>query len=201
MQFHTDPEGVLPRRSYVVTADDGFAEAVTELRRHGRHHPQLFVVTGASGGTSYWMGDEPIADWPAVAAALADGVQVGSHARHHVRLDEQDLATLRDELQGSRADISAHLGVVPGALAYPHGGHDREVRDAARDAGYDLAYTTRQGRNGAGTDRWCLRRVEPKLWDDAASLTWKMLTAQSPPPRWERRLRARWERHRAQSSG
>ncbi|ROR90129.1 polysaccharide deacetylase [Nocardioides aurantiacus] len=201
VRFHTDPDAVLPRRCYVVTADDGFAEAVTELQRHGRHHPQLFVVTAAAGGTSYWMGDEPVADWPDVAAAVAGGAQVGSHARHHVRLDEQDHATVREELQGSRDEIAAHLGVVPGALAYPHGGHDRAVRDAARDAGYDLAYTTRQGRNGAGTDRWCLRRVEPKLWDDAASLTWKMLTAQSPPSRWERRLRATWERRRAQSSG
>ena len=44
-------------------------------------------------------------------------------------------------------------------LAYPYGRHDEAVRRAAIEAGYALAFTTQVGRNGAGTDRWCLHRV------------------------------------------
>ena len=81
-------------------------------------------------------------------------------------------------------------------LAYPHGRHDDRVRRTARAAGYAVAYSTAQGRNGAGTDRWALRRVEPKMWDTLGSFGWKVLTAESPPGRWERRLVGRWQQGR-----
>ncbi len=186
---------VLPRRRYVVTADDGFVDAVGELGRHPEQQPQLFAVTTAVGGTADWLDRVPVSGWDDLERVDRSG-SVGSHARHHVRLDRLGDAELASELGGSLDDLREHL---PGGtatrlplLAYPHGGHDLRVREASRAAGYVLAYTTRQGRNGAGTDRWLLRRVEPKAWDGSASFLWKVLTGESPPARWERRLEARW---------
>ena len=199
LAFHRDPAGVLPRRRYVVTADDGFDEAVDVLTRHAARAPQVFAVTRSVAGRSTWLGDEPLAGWDDLDRLRAAGGVVGSHARRHVPLDELTDDELAGELAGSREDLRAALPgpAGPDLLAYPHGRHDRRVVAAARAAGYAAAYTTAQGRNGAGTDPWCLRRVEPKAWDTTASFLWKVLTGESPPRRWERRLERRWRRGRA----
>lgn len=196
VRFHRAEGPPLPRRRYVITADDGFADAVTALSRHASRRPQLFAVTSAVGGRAEWLGDAPLAGWDELGHAQTVGATVGSHARRHVRLDRLDRASIATELRGSLDDLRSHLDPPVPVLAYPHGAHDARVRQVARDAGYRLAYTTRQGRNGAGTDPWCLRRVEPKIWDSTASFAWKVLTGESPPRAWERRLERRWRRHR-----
>jgi peptidoglycan/xylan/chitin deacetylase (PgdA/CDA1 family) len=200
ISLHEVPDAVLPRRRYVITVDDGFADAVRALEGHGGEHPQLFAVTGSVGGTADWLGEVGVADWDALRRFQAGGGHVGSHARRHVPLDELTGAQLQDELSGSLADLRAAVRVGEPLLAYPHGRHSLEVRARARQAGYRLAYTTKQGRNGPGTDRWCLRRVEPKAWDSTASFLWKVVTGESPPGRWERRLERRWQAAQLDSS-
>jgi peptidoglycan/xylan/chitin deacetylase (PgdA/CDA1 family) len=190
--FHADPGATLPRRRFVLTADDGFVEAVRELTPLTRHHPLLFAVTGSVGGTADWLAQAPLADWGSLGAFDRAGGTVGSHARRHVRLDTLDDREIEAELSESLAELRARLAPALPVLAYPHGAHDARVRAQARRVGYALAFTTRQGRNGAGTDRWCLRRVEPKIWDSRLAFLWKVLTGVSPPPRWERRLESRW---------
>jgi hypothetical protein len=100
--------------------------------------------------------------------------------------------TLDEELAQSLDELRARLAHPPPFLAYPHGRHDAAVRTAAEGAGYRLAYTTRPGRNGAGTDPYSLRRVGIKDWDGGASFVWKVATGEHVPRRWERlRLRRR----------
>ena len=194
VKFHDDPTAVLRRRRYVLTADDGFAEAVAAMTSHGDRHPQVFAVTEAVGGRGYWLGDAELAGWPELQSVQEAGGLVGSHARHHRPLDALTEDAIADELHGSWGDLRERLAPPIAALAYPHGRHDARVRRIAREAGYAFAYSTAQGRNGAGTDRWALRRVEPKMWDTTLSFVWKVLTAKSPPGRWEGRLVRRWHR-------
>jgi len=194
--FHTRPDAALPRRRYVVTADDGYAETVDELTSHAEHRPQLFAVTSSVGRRASWLADEPLAGWDQLRRLRAAGGEVGSHARRHVPLDTLAQDEIEAEVTGSLDDLRAMLRVDVPLIAYPHGRHDERVRAATRRAGYAAAFTTAQGRNGAGTDRWCLRRVEPKTWDTTLSFAWKVVTAQSPPARWERRLERRWARRR-----
>ncbi len=201
LALHERPDAVMPRRRYVVTADDGFADAVETLAAHGDQHPQLFAVTRSVGGTADWLGEVPVADWASLRRFQSEGGHLGSHARRHVPLDEVPARhLLDDELAGSLADLRAAVRVEEPLFAYPHGRHNLDVRARARAAGYRIAYTTRQGRNGPGTDQWCLRRVEPKAWDSTASFLWKVVTGESPPGRWERRLERRWQARRASSA-
>lgn len=192
--FHRDQTGTPPRRRYVITADDGFVDAVVELTRHAGLSPQVFPVTGAVGTRADWFDDVGLADWAGIRAFQEAGGIVGSHARRHVRLDSLDEPAIAEQISGSLADLATAVNVPIPLLAYPHGGYDVRVRAAAVRAGYSLAYTTQQGRNGAGTDAWCLRRVEPKIWDTTLSFCWKVVTGESPFPRWERRLERRWRR-------
>jgi peptidoglycan/xylan/chitin deacetylase (PgdA/CDA1 family) len=185
--FHAGERERLPRRSFVVTVDDGFRDCVEPLLRHADVAPQLFVPTLELGGRSWWAGDEPVAGWEEVGRLAAAGVAIGSHTRRHASLPDVPDEALADELAGSRDDLAERLGAPPAALAYPHGRHDDRVVRAAGEAGYRLAFTTLPGRNGVGSDPFRLRRIGVKAWDSRLSFLWKAATGELLPERWEAR--------------
>lgn len=184
--FHTGVRG-LPRRAVLVTADDAFADCAAVLGAHGDWRPALFVPTAAVGGAAHWAGGEPIADWPALRALRAAGGELGAHSRTHADLVALDDGALDGEVDGAVRDLAAAVPGAPPTYAYPHGRHDARVREAARRAGAVLAFTSAPGRNGAGTDPWCLRRVGVKSYDSLPAVVWKALTGELLPARWERR--------------
>jgi peptidoglycan/xylan/chitin deacetylase (PgdA/CDA1 family) len=189
--FHTDPEATLPRRRFVVTVDDGLLDVADPLERQVAAAPQLFVPTAELGGTAHWLDGEPVLGWEDLDRLVAAGVAVGSHGRTHQPLTDRDPAALEDEVAGSLTDLRKRLGASLPVLTYPNGRHDERVRAAAVAAGYEAAYGTEKGRNGAGTDRFCLRRVSVHAADGRAAVLWKVLTGEAVPPpfRWWRRLR------------
>jgi peptidoglycan/xylan/chitin deacetylase (PgdA/CDA1 family) len=191
IRFHSDPEATLPRRSFVLTADDAFQDAVSELRRHASLHPVVFVNTACAGGRAWWAYDEPVATWEELRAFAEAGGIVSSHARGHPRLTDLDQEALENELAGSLRELEAQIPQAPPLLAYPHGLHDERVRAVGAAAGYRAAFTTEPGRNGAGTDPYCLRRLGLKDWDGSTALLWKLATGELLPWAWERRRR-RW---------
>ncbi|MEA3019607.1 MAG: hypothetical protein QOI47_1131 [Actinomycetota bacterium] len=178
-----------PPRGFVVTADDGFDDCTEPLAAAGVG-AQLFVPTAEVGTIADvawarahpspgWMVDgEPLATWDRLRAIERRGVGVGSHGRRHVALTELAPAELARELAGAVAELSAEMTRPIPAIAYPHGLHDRTVRDAAIDAGHVLGYTTQFGRNGAGTDAFCLRRVPIHRDDRLGAFLWKVVTGE-----------------------
>jgi peptidoglycan/xylan/chitin deacetylase (PgdA/CDA1 family) len=194
MAFHADPRQTLPPKSFVVCADDGFRTAVDALQQHSDLRPQIFVNTAEVGGTADWGGDEPLADWDELRAFAEAGGVVGSHCRTHPRLPELDDDTLEDELTGARRELEDRLPNASPLFAYPYGLHDERVRSAVAAAGYRLAFTTEPGRNGAGTDPYCLRRIGLKDWDGTTALLWLAFTGELLPWFWERRRRRRTRR-------
>jgi peptidoglycan/xylan/chitin deacetylase (PgdA/CDA1 family) len=190
--FHTDPQATLPRRSFVLAADDGFRDAVVALGRHADLRPFVFVPTSAVGGAATWVDREPVASWTELRELVSRGGVVGSHGRSHVSFPELDAAALATELGESMRELRAKIPDAAPLLAYPHGRNDAEVRAAAEAAGYHAAFSSETGRNGAGTDRFELRRVELKEWDGLLAVTWKALTGELVPwPIERRRLRRR----------
>jgi len=186
-EFHGNPSATLPRRSFVLTADDGFRDAVAAIHGQVAVKPQLFVNTACVGGVAPWGDDRPLASWDELRDLAAAGAAIGSHARTHGRLahsPEEEL--LDEELGGSLRELQTQVPSAIPVLAYPHGSHDARVRAATIRAGYRAAFTTETGRNGAGTDPYCLRRVGVKDWDGPLSLLWKTLTGELVPPAWDR---------------
>jgi peptidoglycan/xylan/chitin deacetylase (PgdA/CDA1 family) len=184
--FHANPSATLPSRSFVLTADDGFRDAVAAIRDHISAKPQLFVNTTFVGGVASWADDRPLASWDELRELAAAGAAIGSHARTHARLAHSPPELLDEELAGSLRELQTQVPSAIPVLAYPHGSHDERVRAASIRAGYRAAFTTETGRNGAGTDPYCLRRVSVKDWDGPLSLLWKSLTGELVPPAWDR---------------
>jgi peptidoglycan/xylan/chitin deacetylase (PgdA/CDA1 family) len=192
LAFHTDPQATLPARAVLVCADDGFRDAVLSLSRHIDLRPVVFATTAAVGDAAPWdwADGEPIASWSELQDFVTRGGEVASHAKTHTPLPELDDSALATELTESWRDLKTHLTRPAPLLAYPHGQNDDAVRAAAAAAGYRAAFSTEAGRNGAGTDRYRLRRVGPKDWDGAAAFVWKVVTGESVPWSLERlRLR------------
>lgn len=191
-RFHLVPSATLPKRSFAVTADDGFRDAVGPMKIQVSAKPQMFVNTASVGGVASFADDGALASWDELRQLAAAGVSIGSHARTHSRLADSASELLDEELAGSMRELRAQVPAAAPLLAYPHGSHDERVRAAAMRAGYRAAFTTETGRNGAGTDPYCLRRISVKDWDGPLSVLWKTVTGEQVPPvwnRWARRLR------------
>jgi glycosyltransferase involved in cell wall biosynthesis len=90
----------------------------------------------------------------------ARGHEIGSHACSHRPLPELDDATLRDECTRSKRVLETALGIRVRSLCYPNGNADARTAQAAREAGYDNAVTTRYGAARADTDPYLLPRCD-----------------------------------------
>lgn len=186
LEFHRGERNDLPRRRFAITVDDAMADAVEPLRQSARVAPQLFVPTAEVGSTAHWIDGEPVATWEDVRALAAAGVAIGSHTRRHRRLTQLGAAEREVELVGSLAELRENVPGAAAVLAYPNGDHDDAVCAATRAAGYELAFTTEKGRNGAVADPMRLRRVSVHGADGALAVLWKVLTGEALPGLWLR---------------
>lgn len=133
----------LPPKSVMLTFDDGwetqFAIVYPLLKARGMVGV-FFVHTGA-------IGDQPGASmsWGDVCQMEDDGMDIESHTVSHPSLPQLTPEALARELADSRSILESRLGRPITALAYPFGDFtDREV-EAARLAGYRIAFSTEVG--------------------------------------------------------
>jgi peptidoglycan/xylan/chitin deacetylase (PgdA/CDA1 family) len=190
LAFHRG-NGPLPRRGFVLTVDDAFSDCAEPLLRYAAALPQLFVPTAELGRSAHWLDGEAVMQWDDVERLAKAGVAIGSHTRTHARLTEVTPEQLEGEVAGSLRDLRERLANPVPVLAYPNGAHDEAVRLATRESGYEAGYTTEKGRNGAGTDRFCIRRISVHARDGALRVAWKVITGESPPEPiavWRQRL-------------
>jgi peptidoglycan/xylan/chitin deacetylase (PgdA/CDA1 family) len=186
LAFHRGERNAVPRRRFAITVDDAIADAVEPLRRTAHLSPQLFVPTAELGGRAHWIDGEPVAGWDDVRDLGGAGVAIGSHTRHHRRLTQLGAAELEIELLGSLTELREHVPEAAAVIAYPNGDHDEAVCRAAEEAGYEAAFTTEKGRNGAATDPYRLHRVSVHAADGALAVLWKVLTGEALPGWWLR---------------
>ncbi len=99
------------------------------------------------------------ADWSAIKAAAAEGIDVGAHSASHRALPMLSDTEIDNEVNTSRDVIYQASGVWPEFFAYPYGLWDSRSRAAVRRAGYLGGLTLDLGLNDAGCDTSCLHRV------------------------------------------
>lgn len=135
-----------------ITLDDGYQDNVRNaapiLQRHG-FGATCYVVTDTIGGNNAWdavlgvpramMSEGELRTWH------QQGLEIGSHTRTHPHLDRLDPAALAAELSESRQRLQALTGAPVEHFCYPYGDHNAAVVEAARQAGYVTATTTRKG--------------------------------------------------------
>jgi peptidoglycan/xylan/chitin deacetylase (PgdA/CDA1 family) len=96
--------------------------------------------------------------WDEMREMSTNGVSFGSHTHTHPPLPGLTDSDLDHEIQESRAQLTANLGVPPAALSYPDGYFDERVVRAVRRAGYEYAVQTRRFLAERGMDIYSLPR-------------------------------------------
>jgi peptidoglycan/xylan/chitin deacetylase (PgdA/CDA1 family) len=128
-----------------LTFDDGYADflgyALPVLQRHG-FSATAFVIAGRLGGLNVWDAKGPrksLMTATQVRAAVAAGIEIGSHGLRHVALNHMTDPALRREQRLSRQILQDITGLPVGGFCYPYGQLSDRVVGGARDAGYDYA--------------------------------------------------------------
>jgi peptidoglycan/xylan/chitin deacetylase (PgdA/CDA1 family) len=140
-----------PPRTATLTFDDGLLDGLTEaapLLRSLGVRATFYVNPGRFGGRHDAIEGEAgkLLDAAQVSALHVFGMELGSHALTYADLRSLNDEELAHELSESKAALEEITGSPCRTLAYPYGLHDRRVEEAARNAGYALAFAWRRGR-------------------------------------------------------
>ncbi len=173
----------LPRKSVVITIDDGFRSVYTigfpVLREFG-FPATLFVYTDFVRG-------EPGLDWEELREMIATGMlDVASHSKTHANLSlrregetaPEYRARLADEVRASTRLLRKRLGVPSDAFSFPYGDANDDVIAAVKAEGYELGLTVTRGGNAAFADPYRLRRTMIYGEDELADFRRRLQTLQ-----------------------
>jgi peptidoglycan/xylan/chitin deacetylase (PgdA/CDA1 family)/GT2 family glycosyltransferase len=158
----------LPRRTVVVTIDDGYRDnyefAFPVLRRHG-FSATVFLVSQRIGASNDWGDKGAVSGRPTltreqIESMRAGGIEFGAHTRTHCRLSEADEEEIATQVAGSRQDLGEELGASVDTFAYPYGLYDERVVRATGEAGFLTACTTWVRRTRLGDDPLRIPRIE-----------------------------------------
>jgi peptidoglycan/xylan/chitin deacetylase (PgdA/CDA1 family) len=160
-------EAPMPERPVVITFDDGladFAEHAWPALRERQLTATHYIVAGAIGGRADWLTDldepaPPMLSADQIRQLDAEGCEIGAHSMTHPELDTLSRREIDDEVTHSRRELSTILHKPVRSFAYPHGYHDRRVRDAVVRAGYDSAAAVREAFSSRGDDQLALARL------------------------------------------
>jgi peptidoglycan/xylan/chitin deacetylase (PgdA/CDA1 family) len=100
--------------------------------------------------------------WAEVRQLAQAGVEIGSHGLdHEIHHAEQDSEVRRRELVESKKEIERHLGKPCRFFAFPNGDTCERSAVEVEAAGYEMAFTTRQGFMRPACNRFLLPRLSP----------------------------------------
>ncbi len=137
----------IPAKCIVLTFDDnyqGYYDNAYPILREKQFPSAMFVHTNFVGDTT---GSHPKMDWDTLKTLDAGGlVTIASHTLSHpadmakLPVGEQD-----KELTQSKALLEKELGHPVPYFAYPNGTGDKVTFEAAKRAGYTMAFTVENG--------------------------------------------------------
>ena len=135
-------QAALPPKPLILTFDDGYIDFYTAafplLKRYNAK-ATIYIITGRVGKPGYLTWDE------LRELAASPLITIGAHTRTHPQLANKSAARVRDELDGCKADLESHLGVVVRHLAYPSGSYNKDTIKQAQISGYMTAATVHFG--------------------------------------------------------
>jgi peptidoglycan/xylan/chitin deacetylase (PgdA/CDA1 family) len=166
----------IPPKSIIITIDDGYVSGYDVgwpiLKKYGFPFTMFVYLTYINTGGK-------AVTWAQLAEMRDAGVDIGSHTVLHAdlkfkpkRLTGGQLAFapiitpmdydtwLKFELEHSKQVIEEKLGIKCSTIAYPYGLNNEKVREAAKAAGYEAAFTTYGARLGLTTPAMGLGRYD-----------------------------------------
>ncbi len=135
-------------------------------------------------------GSGQVLRWSELRELAREGVTLAAHTRTHPALTRLPPEEARAEIRGSREDLERETGVSPRVFAYPFGDHDDRVAALAREEGFRVALTCRDGHNDLATaDPLRLCRTNVTTRTSPLLLRLRLLRVAAYADRWRHRPR------------
>ena len=153
-------EKSIPPKAALITIDDGYKSVYENgwpiLKKFGYPFTMFVYTDYVKGGPKSGGGSM---SWDQLAEMRDSGVEIGSHSVSHSALNQKKGKTeeeyrkwLWQELAESKHIIEENLGIKVRAHAYPYGLNNDTVRELAKAAGYEAAFTVKGERFTRGGD-------------------------------------------------
>ena len=155
------PFGSVLRDTISITFDDGYTDALTVIAPIlcARQIPFHVFVSAArmNGSDRKYLS-------PAQVVELANmpGVTIGAHGATHRSLTSLSSLELAAELRASKIDLETALQKPVNTMSYPYGHVNDDVREAAQEAGFAFAATSKWGFNASSNNSFLQRRID--MW-------------------------------------
>lgn len=179
----TLPFNQLPKKTAVITFDDGYADnfsAFKELEKRNMT-ASWFVVTNDIGKTSSWSDIDTQPAKLLTTEQLLEmqnaGMEIGSHTLSHCRLTQVPIEQINNELIQARSYLSSLLSKPVNSFAYPYGLYNSSVLSATKNAGYNIAFTTRTGFGLVNNNPLEIRRISIMAGDSLSTFARKLVFA------------------------
>jgi peptidoglycan/xylan/chitin deacetylase (PgdA/CDA1 family) len=165
----------LPKRSVILTFDDGYDNAYEHAFRLLKAHKMVgtfFVTTDFVERPGYLT-------WAQIAEMADAGMEIAAHSSNHADFTKISPNELRRQLVEPKAILEEHLRQPVRFMAYPAGKYNPAVMAATRAAGYEAAVTVLHGTRHVPANAFELRRVRARGTDSVNEIVGRMT-----PPAW-----------------
>jgi peptidoglycan/xylan/chitin deacetylase (PgdA/CDA1 family) len=186
----------IPPRCAVITFDDGYKSqyevAWPILKKYGYPFTMFIYTEGVRGGS---LGGGGAITWEQLADMRDNGVDIQAHSATHQDLREGHTITLvaggkrtrtkltgpqyeewvQNEVVGSKQLLEQRLGIKVNCFAVPFGNYNENVKEIARNAGYEAMFTV-YGQPITFTSapdslgRYAIEANKPKVFADAVKM-------------------------------
>jgi peptidoglycan/xylan/chitin deacetylase (PgdA/CDA1 family) len=183
-EFLTTLDGApAPKRSYLLTIDDGhesvLREAAPILAEEGIPSV-LFVPPAVLGGPITWnpvYAGERLSGKSEIATLAGSAMEVGVHSWDHTRMQGMDGAELDRHIVTARDEVEAMMGYRPRSFAYPFGTHDLPAREAMSGAGYAVSFAVAREHGRFAVDRVFVKGTDsPRMFLFKLSLGYRFIS-------------------------
>jgi peptidoglycan/xylan/chitin deacetylase (PgdA/CDA1 family) len=129
-------------------------------------------ITGDGLVTRHAFHGKECLTWNEIQELHRAGIEFGSHTVHHPELVGLPWSDVKLEIQNSKLEIEAHLGVPCAMFAYPYAFPQTRrdfvgrLKDLLMTGGYETCVTTQIGRHKPGADPLQIRRLPVNSDDD-----------------------------------
>lgn len=159
---HAKGESVLKKNAVALTFDDAYLDFKTNalpILEKYNVPATVFVPTDLTGEIHPMR--TGLMTWEDMRGIQKKGlVTFESHSRTHPHLPKVNAAELKDELEGSAAELARELGRRTLYHAYPYGDKNKEVIEATKAANYEAAFGITQGMINPGDNLFTLKRIQ-----------------------------------------
>jgi len=151
-----DSKNYLPEKPVIITFDDGYESVyknAVPILDTFRFKSVVFIVSSFLGKLNHWEAVSFQQQFKHLSKdqilKLRDmGHEIGSHGKMHTYLPKLDNMALREEIEGSKADLEDILGEEINSFCYPYGRYTKRVLSFVEKAGYRYATTNPKLYNG-----------------------------------------------------